>query len=102
MITYKVFKTCGLYDKHVTIVNFPSSGINKLKALLNDDARVIIYDRHMFIVQATGVAINLKPKFQIVSIQLNLKETFNGMPWLDEGQKHGQIHRYIFFVAPYP
>jgi hypothetical protein len=37
------------------IVNYASRGINKLKASLNDDARVIIYDRHMFIVQASGV-----------------------------------------------
>jgi hypothetical protein len=37
------------------IVNYPSSIINKLKALLTDDARVIIYDRHVFIVQATGL-----------------------------------------------
>jgi hypothetical protein len=44
----------GLYYKHVTIINYASSGINKLKASLNDDARVVIYDRHMFIVQATG------------------------------------------------
>ncbi len=44
----------GLYYKLVTIVNYASSGINKLRASLNDDARVIIYDRHMFIVQATG------------------------------------------------
>jgi hypothetical protein len=44
----------GLYYKHVTIVNDASSGVNKLKASLNDNARVIIYDRHMFIVQATG------------------------------------------------
>ncbi len=44
----------GLYYKHVTIVNYASSGINKLKASLNNDARVVIYDRHMFIVQATG------------------------------------------------
>jgi hypothetical protein len=35
-------------------VNYASSGVNKIKASLNDDARVIIYDRHMFIVQATG------------------------------------------------
>ena len=55
MITYKVLKTCGLYYKHVTIVNYTSSGINKLKALLNDDARVII---HMFIVQAVGVCFS--------------------------------------------
>jgi len=37
------------------ITNYTSSGINKLKASLNDNARVIIYDRHMFIVQATDV-----------------------------------------------
>ncbi len=40
--------------KHVMIVNYASSGVNKLKASLNDNARVIIYDHHMFIVQATG------------------------------------------------
>jgi hypothetical protein len=34
------------------IVNYTSSGINKLKASLNDNARVIIYNCHMFIVQA--------------------------------------------------
>ncbi len=45
---------CGLYYKHVTIVNYASSGVNKLRASLNHHARVIIYDRHMFIVQATG------------------------------------------------
>ncbi len=38
----------------MTIVNYASSGVNKLIASLNDDARVIIYDRHMFIVKASG------------------------------------------------
>jgi hypothetical protein len=28
--------------------------INKLETLLTDNARVVIYDRRMFIVQATG------------------------------------------------
>jgi hypothetical protein len=42
----------GLYYKHVTVVNDASSSVNKFKASLNDDARVTIYDRHMFIVQA--------------------------------------------------
>jgi hypothetical protein len=46
-------QTSGLYFKHVTIVNYTSSGVNKLRASLNDDARVVIYNRHMFIVQAT-------------------------------------------------
>ncbi len=36
----------------MTIVNDDSSVVNKLLASLTDDARVIIYDRHMFIVQA--------------------------------------------------
>ncbi len=29
--------------------------VNKIDASLTDDARVIIYDCHMFIVQATGL-----------------------------------------------
>ncbi len=36
------------------IVNDDSRVVNKLEASLSDDARVVIYDRHMFIVQATG------------------------------------------------
>ncbi len=36
------------------IVNYASSVINKLEALLTDDARVIIYNHHVFIVQATA------------------------------------------------
>jgi hypothetical protein len=35
-------------------VNDDSRVINKLEASLTDDARVIIYNHHMFIVQATG------------------------------------------------
>ncbi len=47
--------SCGLYYKHLTIVNYASSVINKLKALLTDDARVVINNRHVFIAQATGI-----------------------------------------------
>ncbi len=39
------------------IVNYASSVINKLEALLTDDARVIIYDRNVFIVQATDAVV---------------------------------------------
>jgi hypothetical protein len=39
------------------IVNDDSRVINKLEASLTDDARVIIYNHHMFIVQATVVSI---------------------------------------------
>ncbi len=42
------------------IINYASSGINKLKASLNDDARLVIYNCHMFIVQATGDKIMAK------------------------------------------
>jgi hypothetical protein len=44
----------GLYYKPIMTINDESSIINKLEISLIDDARVVIYDRHMFIVQATG------------------------------------------------
>jgi hypothetical protein len=37
------------------IINYAPSSVNKLRASLNDDTRVVIYDLHMFIVQGTGV-----------------------------------------------
>jgi hypothetical protein len=39
----------------MTIINEDSRVINKPETSLTDDARVIIYDCHIFIVQATGV-----------------------------------------------
>ncbi len=48
-------ESCGLYYKPMTIVNDDSRVIIKLEASLTDDTRVVIYDRHMFIVQATDV-----------------------------------------------
>jgi hypothetical protein len=46
--------TSALYYKHITIVNDKSGIINKFEASLTDGDRVIIYDHHMFIAQATG------------------------------------------------
>ncbi len=46
--------SCGLYYKPMTILNDDARIVNKPDASLTDNARVIIYDRHMFIVQATG------------------------------------------------
>ncbi len=43
----------GLFHKHITIVNYDSSVVNKFGASLNDDPRVVIYDHNMFIVEAT-------------------------------------------------
>jgi hypothetical protein len=40
------------------IVNDDSRVVNKLETSLTDDARVIIYDRHMFILQATVFELN--------------------------------------------
>ncbi len=45
--------TCGLYYKPITIVNDDARIIKKLDASLTDNARVVIYNRHMFILQAT-------------------------------------------------
>jgi hypothetical protein len=39
------------------IVNDNSSVVNKLGASLTGDTRVVIYDHHMFIVQATAVNV---------------------------------------------
>ncbi len=41
----------------IMIVNDDSSVINKLETSLTDDARVIIYDRHLLIVEATDATI---------------------------------------------
>jgi hypothetical protein len=38
----------------MTIVNDNFRVVTKVETSLTDDARVVIYDRHMFIVQATG------------------------------------------------
>ncbi len=50
-----VSKACGLHYKHVTIVNDDSSLVSKWSFNLGDDPRVIINDRHMFIIQATDL-----------------------------------------------
>ena len=38
----------------MTIINDDSRVVNKLETSLTDDARVVIYDRPMFIVKAPG------------------------------------------------
>ncbi len=39
----------------MTILNDDSRVVNKFEASLTDDARVVIYDCHLFIVQATDL-----------------------------------------------
>ncbi len=43
-----------MYYKHVTIINDDSNIVNKFEASLTDDARVAIYNLHMFVIQATS------------------------------------------------
>ncbi len=50
----EVLWACGLYYKHITIVNYDSSIVIKFGASLIVDARVIIYNHHMFIALTCG------------------------------------------------
>ncbi len=54
----------------MTIVNDDSCVINKLETSLTDNARVVIYDHHMFIVQATG---NTNRRGRICTVDLLIK-----------------------------
>ncbi len=47
-------RACGLYYKHNTIENYDCNIIKMFVASLTDDARVIIYNHNMFIMQAAG------------------------------------------------
>jgi hypothetical protein len=49
-----------MYYKPMTIINDDSRVVNKLEASLTDNARVVIYNHHMFIVQATGLPSNIR------------------------------------------
>ncbi len=65
----------GLYYKPITIINDDSSVIDKLETSLIDNAWVVIYDHHMFILQATGVCnlimcINISLHFHVIFFNL--------------------------------
>jgi hypothetical protein len=55
----------------MTIVN-DDCVINKLEALLTDDARVVIYNRYMFMVQATGIILDDNKTFIVQGSDLQL------------------------------
>jgi hypothetical protein len=46
--------SCGLFI-NLMIINDVSRAVNKLETSLIDDTRVVIYDCHMFKVQATDL-----------------------------------------------
>jgi hypothetical protein len=61
---YSVCSTSGLYYKPMTIVNYDSRVVNMLETSLTDDNRVVIYDRHMLIVQATDQRLQKGTRWQ--------------------------------------
>jgi hypothetical protein len=67
----------------MTIVNDDSRVINEVEASLTDDARVIIYDHHMFIVQATAVACKLMLGALVISplLSSHLQNHFLFIQW---------------------
>ncbi len=60
-----IYLTRGLCYKHMMIVSYASSILNKLYTLLTDDARVVIYDCQVFIVQATSLPFTIKASFTL-------------------------------------
>jgi hypothetical protein len=48
-------KSSGMHYKPTTIINDDSRVVNELETSLTDDARVIIYDCHIIMVQATYI-----------------------------------------------
>jgi hypothetical protein len=64
------------------ILNDDSSVVNKFGASLTDDARVIIYDCHMFRKQATGIHTTCYELLMInLMLQRRLKQLFCTYQW---------------------
>jgi hypothetical protein len=78
-------KISGLYYKHIMIVNYDSSIVSKLGASLTDDARIVIYNHYMFIVQATDSTqvehlTVPNPRYRILALPQNIELCLNEMP----------------------
>ncbi len=65
----------GVYYKHITIVNYDSSVVINFGASITDNARVVIYDRHMFIVDSTGVLPYFRPKQSFLDHSFTVKKS---------------------------
>jgi hypothetical protein len=69
------------------IINDDSSIVNKLGASLTDDARVVIYDHHMFIGQATSsfpTPTNLKKwayHFSQICVYITCNDKHTSLLW---------------------
>ncbi len=64
--------TRGLYYKHITIVSI----INKFEASVTNDVRVVVYNHHMFIVQATGYQLQQQTVLENRPLKYNFIGTF--------------------------
>jgi hypothetical protein len=64
--------TSGLYYKFITNINDDSSVVNELEFSLIDDARVVIYDHYMFIVQAIDGNMGFRYVLQCVFVKSHI------------------------------
>ncbi len=70
----------GLYYKHMTIVNDDYSGVSEQSIQLIDDTRGVIYNRRMFIIQATDLVVFLPYGCMLCGHTLQcLKAVLNGV-----------------------
>ncbi len=89
--------SCGLYYKSMTIINDDSRVVNKLKASLTDKARVVVYDRHMFKVQAIGYQVvtltgfNKHTRLLRYGVNYSRKKFYDTGPW---------VHCFVFCNFP--
>ncbi len=65
---------CGPYYKPMTIANDDSRVVRKLETSLTGDARVVIYDCHVFIVQATDQVFWIWVYFKIEGVELLIQK----------------------------
>ncbi len=63
-----VLPSSGLYYKLILIVNDNSSIVSKWQASLIDDARVIIYNHKVFIIQATDESFCVELSYNDIQV----------------------------------
>ncbi len=78
------------------VVNDDSSIINKWSFKLIDDARVVIYDRNMFIIQATAIALKFSNQ-----IKWRHSKLFKHCTTCKETSINAFKHRYLIIVFPF-
>ncbi len=87
----------GLHYKHVTIINDASSIISEWSFKLIDDLRVVIYNCHRFIIQATDLLIGL-----CVSGEAPIHPSGNSPKWqFTECSYNGTLHRAFLAIYVY-